>query len=304
MLREMYVASAELKFVGEPGETGQLQGYGSVFNVLDSYGDMIAPGAFDVTLAEQKSSGRIMPMFGEHSFAFMGGDPYPIGYWTKVEPDAKGLRVEGKFVGLGHPDVARAHELAKAGLLKGLSIAFKAKESVKGTKVGEPKRLLKSLELFSIDLVGDPANPLATVDNIKAMLNMPNHQAAAQALQDAHQMCTESMGGGDAPTSDERNQITGKIKEAYRHVTGQDMPVSAKAIAFDQLRELKKWLHLPVEQNGRGFSAKQADEIAELVFKSTSLGESGDHAAATAARKEAVANIRAALSGFSLKPGE
>jgi HK97 family phage prohead protease len=304
MQREVFAASAELKFVGDP-EAGEIAGYGSVFNTLDWHGDMISPGAFDETLAEQKAAGRVLPMFGEHSFAFIGGDPYPIGVWTDVQPDEKGLRVKGKLVSLQHPDVSRVRDLVKVGAIPGMSIAYKVRPggAVKGVKAGEPKRLLKSLDLFSIDVVGEPSNPQARIDSIKAMLTMPNHQAAADAIQQAHQMCVDCMGGGDAPTADERNQITGSLKDAYRHLTGAEVPVAMKA-HFERLRELKKWLHLPVEQGGRGFSSKQADEIAELVFKSMPRDESGDSAAASAARKEAVEKIKTILSGFSLKFGE
>jgi hypothetical protein len=305
MLREYFSTAAEVKFVGDPG-AGEVSGYATVYGILDSHRDVIMRGAFDKTLAEQKAAGRKMPMFGEHSFAFIGGDPYPIGVWDEVEPDERGLRVKGRFVALDHPDVARVHRLTKEGLTGGISIAYNLKPDgfVKGKTPGDPLRTINEIKyLHSIDLVADPSNPHARVDSVKAMMTMPNHQAATDAIQQAHQMCVDCMGGGDAPTAGERNQITGHLKDAYRHLTGAEMPVVMKA-HFEQLRELKKWLHLPVEQGGRGFSSKQADEVAELVFKSLPRDESGDSAAASAARKEAVGEIRRVLSGFSLKFGE
>jgi HK97 family phage prohead protease len=303
--REVFAASCELKLVGDPG-LGELGGYATVYDVLDWHRDIIKRGAFDKTLAEQKAAGRKMPMFGEHSFALLGGDPYPVGVWDEIEPDERGLRVKGRFIGLDHPDVARLHKLTKEGLTGGLSIAYNVTPDgyVKGKNPGDPLRTINQIQhLHSIDIVGDPSNPLARIDSVKAMLTMPNHQAAADAIQQAHQMCVDCMGGGDAPTADERNQITGNLKDAFRHLTGAEIPVATK-VHFDQLRELKKWLHLPVEQGGRGFSSKQADEVAELVFKSLPRDESGDSAAASAARKEAVSEIRQLLSGFSLKFGE
>jgi hypothetical protein len=59
-----------------------------------------------------------------------------------------------------------------------------------------------------------------------------------------------------------------------------------------------------VDQGGRGFSQSQADEIAELVFKSMPRDESGDAAAASAARKQVVGEIASLLSGFSLNLGK
>jgi HK97 family phage prohead protease len=299
-MRESFAAAAELKFVGN-GEAGEVSGYATVYNVLDWHRDVILAGAFDKTLAEQKASGRKMPMFGEHSFAILGGDPYPIGVWDEVTPDERGLRVKGRFVGRDHPDVARVHQLTKEGLVGGISIAYALEDGgyVKGKKPGDPLRTINSIDyLHSIDLVADPSNPLARVDSVKTMLSMPNHQAAADALKAAHDMCVECLSGGDAPTSDERSGIQDNIRTAYKHITGSDMPMKMR---FDQLRELKRWLHAPVDQGGRGFSNAQADEIAELVFKSMPRDERGDSAAASAVRAQAVGEIRGLLSGFSLK---
>ena len=291
---------AELKFEGD-GTSGQITGYGAVFSNLDLNGDMLMPGAFDATLAEQKAAGRVLPMFGEHSFAFLGGDPYPIGYWTDVTPDAKGLRVTGELVGLEHPDVSRVHTLLKKKVIGGLSIAFRPKEdgATKGAKGTGIRRHLNAVDLYSIDVVGDPANPQARVESVKSMLSMPNTQAAADAIASAHAMCAECMTGGDAPTRAERDQIMGNLSTAHQHLTGDAL--SATMMRFDQLREFKRWLHLPVDQGGRGFSNSQADELATLIFKSMPRDEDGD---AIAARKAAVGDIARLLSGFSLKFGD
>jgi hypothetical protein len=301
MLRHVFAAPAELKFINS-GEAGEVGGYATVFGVLDWHRDVIVKGAFDKTLAEQKASGRKMPMFGEHSFAFLGGDPYPIGVWDELEPDERGLRVKGHFIGQDHPDVARVHTLCKEGLVGGISIAYglKSEGFIQGKKAGDPLRTITSIDyLHSVDLVADPSNPQARVDSVKQMLTMPNHQAAADAIQEAHQMCVDCMGGGDAPTSDERGQIMQKMRDAYGHLTGNDVPMKMK---FDQLRELKGWLHRPVEQGGRGFSAAQADQIASLVFKSSNSRDESEDATG-AARKQAVGEIRSLLSGFSLNSG-
>ena len=288
-----------LKFEGDPA-LGEISGYGSTFNVIDANGDMIMPGAFDATLAEQKTSGRVIPMFGEHSFAFIGGDPYPIGGWTTVEPDAKGLRVTGKLIGLKHPDVGRVWELVKEKLIRAMSIAFRVRDGgyEKGTKTGEPRRWLKAVDLFSIDLVGDPANTGATIDSIKSILKLPNHQKAAATIKDAFGLVSESLAGGNAPSKAQREQLNEYLQDAHRELTGEDIPLAM--MRFEQLRELKKWLHLPVDQGGRGFSNSQADEVASLIFKSAPRDEDHD---AKAARRAAVGDIARALSGFSLNPG-
>lgn len=289
MLRDVFAASAELKFVGDPAE-GVIEGYGSVYNVLDYHQDLIEPGAFDATLAEQKASGRKMPMFAEHSFALFGGDPHPVGVWDEVTPDERGLHVKGHFVALKHPDVQRAYELSKEGLMGGISIAYKVGDFVKGTKAGEPARRIKSIGyLHSIDLVSEPANSHARVTTVKSMMTMPHTQSAADSIKQAHQMCLDCMGGGDAPTKSERDQIMTKLRQAHRDLTGEDLPMEGKSFE-PTIREFEDWL-----REKHGFSRSKARDIGNLVFKSANPRDEDD-----AAAKEAVRELRAAFGGFSL----
>jgi HK97 family phage prohead protease len=237
-----------------------------------------------------------MPMFGEHSFAMLGGDPYPVGVWDEVEPDQHGLRVKGRLVGLNHPDVARVYELTKEGLTGGISIAYKVHPEgfVRGTKPGDPSRRIKKIELLhSIDLVSDPSNPQARVTNVKTTMSMPHTQEAAEAIRQARQMCLECMSGGDAPTTEERNQISDRLRHSYKSLTGEDLPILDGKKSFDTLREFKKWLHLPRDEGGRGLSNSKAEEIAELVFKSA---EPRDEGQAT----EALRELAGAFAGFTL----
>jgi hypothetical protein len=292
MMREIFAAAAELKFVGDPA-AGQIEGYATVWNVIDRHGDSIVPGAFDATLAEHKANGTMPGMYGEHSYFMFGGDPYPVGEWTEMEPDTKGLHVKGNLIALEHPDVARLHKLLQKKVLKGLSIAWSGRgdgvERNKKAAAGEPKRYLRSIDLFSVDPVRDPANRLASVEAVKAMMSMPNTAAAAESLVHAHEMCLACMGGGDAPTTDERNQITGHIRTAYKHITGNDMPTSTKSKP-GTIRELERSLR------ELGFSNSEARSIAERGFK-TATPRDEDEAAA---RLKALGELRGALSGFTL----
>ncbi len=304
LLREHFASTAELKFVGSEG-AGQIEGHAAVFSNMDSKGDMIMPGAFDATLAEHKANGTMPSMFAEHS-AFLGGDPLPIGKWTEWHADETGLRVKGHLIALTHPDVFRTFELMKAGVMTGLSIAWAGREGgiKRGTKAGEPKRYLESIDVFSADPVCDPANRLARLDSVKAMMAMPNTQAAAESIAKAHAMCVDCLSGGNAPTRDQRSEILQHLQDGHRHLTGQDIPAAMK-MKFEQLlHELKKQLHAHPDVGGRGLSSSRADELAELVFKmSMPRDESGD-AAAKAAVKEAMGAIRGVLAGFSLNPKE
>jgi HK97 family phage prohead protease len=290
-MHDIFAAPAELKFVGEP-DAGEIEGYGSVFGLKDWHKDVVDPGAFDETLAEHKANGTMPAMYAQHS-AFLGGDPYPVGVWTHIEPDQKGLRCKGQLIALDHPDVSRVRQLVLKGAMRGLSIAFNAKPNgaVYGKREGEPRRTLKAVDLHAIDLVTNPSNSAARIESIKAMLNMPNHQAAAEALLQAHATCQDCLKGGDAPTADERRTIFQHIAAAYKHITGQDMPTSAKSKP-STIREfedtLREW----------GFSTSEARVIAERGFKSSSTRDE------EGATKEALSEMAGVLSGFSLKFGD
>lgn len=152
------------------GDSMSFTGYGAVFGNVDSYGDVIAPGAFAETLRGAKTSGQWPAMLSQHG-GFMGGadDMMPIGVWTDMAEDGRGLWVEGR---LAPTQRGRdAYELLKMKprpALNGLSIGFVAKEYSVGTKPKEPKRTLKSIDLIEVSLVTTPANPKARVQSVKA----------------------------------------------------------------------------------------------------------------------------------------
>lgn len=86
-------------------------GYASVFNGTDSYGDTIMPGAFKKSI----ETNGIPKMFFNHQWNM------PIGKYTKLEEDSKGLYVEGEFT----PGLQLADDVSAAmvhGTLDGLSI--------------------------------------------------------------------------------------------------------------------------------------------------------------------------------------
>lgn len=68
---------------------GRFAGYASVFNRLDSGGDVVLPGAFTKSLSKRR--GRIRLLF-QH-------DPKePIGLWEELREDGHGLFARGKLV--------------------------------------------------------------------------------------------------------------------------------------------------------------------------------------------------------------
>jgi hypothetical protein len=98
----------EIKFAaGDGAEARTFSGYGAVFNNVDSYGDVIDPGAFKKTLSEAKKSDAWPAMLLQHGgFGFNADDMTPIGIWTEMDEDENGLKITGKLA-----DTQRGNEV-------------------------------------------------------------------------------------------------------------------------------------------------------------------------------------------------
>ncbi len=158
------------------GDDGTVEGYGSVFGERDSYDDVIAPGAFKGSLAAHKAIGTMPAMLWQHDGA------KPIGIWTEMVEDSKGLRIKGQLA-LGTVLGKEAHALLKLGALNGLSIGFVSKQWTydRDTDV----RTLTELDLWEVSLVTFPANGKARVTNVKAADDMAVPKDAERLLRDA-----------------------------------------------------------------------------------------------------------------------
>lgn len=176
----------EVKFAdGAPD--GAFSGYGAVFGNADAYGDVITRGAFRDSLREWKKAKALPPLLLQHGGWGIGADDLmPVGIWTDMAEDEHGLKVEGRLA-LGTQRGREAYELLKLDrpALDGLSIGYRAKEFVVGTKPDEPRRTLKKIDLVEVSLVTFPANDKARVQAVKAIDAIGTLSDAEAILRDA-----------------------------------------------------------------------------------------------------------------------
>lgn len=287
--------AVEFKFLGD-GETGQFEGYGSIYNNIDSYGDMVMPGAFAASLAEHKAAGTMPGLYAEHSI-YMGGDLLPVGAWNEITEDGRGLRVKGKISALDTDHGRRVRSLMQDGALRGLSIAFTVRPGgaakTGNKKPGEAKRLLKAVDLASVDIVRDPSNPAAVIDQVKSLMAMVDHQAACKAVAAAIGLHRATMAGSDSPNVEERSQMLQHLKDAHKALTGQEMPSGMKSMPLT-IRELEQIL-----RDG-GCSNTLARAFAEHGFKSSLLPREEGKDTAIAATRAALDDLGPSLAGFTL----
>ena len=137
---------------------GLISGYASVFGVVDEQGDRVINGAFSRSLKDIDDSSKWPKMLWQH-------DPKePIGQWTKIQEDAKGLYVEGQLL-LDLQRGREAYALLKSKVIDGLSIGYRVVEAHKSEMAGE--RLLSQLDLLEVSLVTFAANTAAKITEVK-----------------------------------------------------------------------------------------------------------------------------------------
>lgn len=141
------------------GDDGSIEGYGSVFGVLDNWADVIEQGAFADSLAAHKAAGTMPAMLWQHDA------DHPIGVWTEMVEDARGLRVKGQLA-LDTVKGQEARALLKMGAINGLSIGFISKQW--SYDVDTDVRSLTEVDLWEVSLVTFPANEKARVTNVKS----------------------------------------------------------------------------------------------------------------------------------------
>ena len=186
---------------------GTVTGYASTFDRdPDSYGDVIAKGAFAKTLAEweaKREDGVYIPLLYGHST----DDPaYNIGRVVSAIEDERGLLIEAEF----DPDNDKAQyvrKLVKEGRLYQFSFAFDCTDFAEveledGRKVNE----LRELALYEVSLVQIPANQHAEVVDVKSAKSGRRNSAADE------QSLREIL--------DKLQDITGEVAEAQSIVNG------------------------------------------------------------------------------------
>lgn len=205
---EQLACDLELKF---DESTGRIEGYGSVFGLLDRGGDIVLPGAFKAGIRGKKT----LPMLWQH-------DPStPIGVWTEMAEDDKGLRLAGQLV-TDVPQAAAARALVKAKAVTGLSIGYRTQDYEIDRSTGA--RRLKKVDLWEVSLVTFPMLPEAQISGIKSIdpraleaeLRRDLNMSSAAAVKAVAIVKQHLRDGGVSPDQDSRDGVKNLIMSLRR----------------------------------------------------------------------------------------
>ena len=145
-------------------EAGVITGYFSTYDrEPDSYGDVIAPGAFTDTIKARKESGHPFPLCWNHDLDQIIGSVDP----DNITDTDKGPLMTASF--FDTPLAQEKRAIVKSGVVYQFSFAYDVLEAgpvelEDGTKANE----LRKLDLFEVSIVPIPANQNAVMTEIKS----------------------------------------------------------------------------------------------------------------------------------------
>ena len=168
--------------------SGSIEGYASTWiRKADSWGDVVAKGAFTKTLKERWNGGKGIPFLWSHKLddlkAFIGT--------AEADEDEKGLHFVAQFDDT--EEAQKVRQLYKDGRLRKFSFAYDVIRSGEveledGGKANE----LQELDLFEISAVTIPANDDAGVVDVKS--GRRNSKADEDKIKQAIKLLQDVLG--------------------------------------------------------------------------------------------------------------
>lgn len=207
----------ELKSISD---SGKFSGYGSVFNVVDSYADIVAPGAFAESIAKHKSANRLPALLWQHRSA------EPVGVYTSMDEDSIGLPVEGQLA-LTTVRGAEAHALMKMGAITGLSIGYQTRKESFDKVTGI--NTLSQVDLWEVSLVTFPANDAARIQTVKNIEEIEDLKSAEQYLRDSGLSRREAVA------------FIARVKGFSQRDSGESMEVVLEALKKSHLSGMRQF---------------------------------------------------------------
>ena len=147
---------------------GQFSAYASVFGNVDSYGDVVVPGAFADDLKAWEESGNAIPLLFGHN---MSDPDFNIGHVVDAKEDERGLLVTAEL-DLENPKAKQVYRMLKGRRINQMSFAYDVleggdaqREKADGTKEGYYE--LRKLKLYEVSVVTIGANQETEVLAVK-----------------------------------------------------------------------------------------------------------------------------------------
>ena len=210
-------------------DSGKISGYFATYDrIPDSYGDVIAKGAFTETIQNRKDSGHPFPLCWGHDLNQIVGAVYP----EDIEDTKKGPLMTASF--FNSPLAQEKREIVKSGVVYQFSFAYDILDAEMVTlEDGTKAQELRKLDLFEVSIVPIPANPRAEVTDIKA--GRRNSKSDEQAIREAIALLESVLDDEESDDGEDNVEANGAPEEQKQSNPKKDALLAAiKAIEEEE----------------------------------------------------------------------
>lgn len=280
-------------------QDGQFRALVSVFGNLDSYGDVIAPGAFTESLAEWEASGDPIPVIWSHKW----DDPFAhIGTVISAVETDRGLEIVGEISAeerQTNPLAERVYVLLKQHRVRQFSFAYDVLEAGQVEHDGNTVTQLQQLRVHEVGpcLVGvNQATELQDIKSATPDSNTPHQEAPMSQItpdktipkkyQDRveaeHEKAQALLKGRavDELSADERSTYDQHVDAATK-ASEQGRRSKETAAFFEDLGKsisrTSDGIRPPFRTSAEAFGAKAAESLTAQNFGSGRNGVHGGH---------------------------
>lgn len=219
---------------------GQFSAYASVFGNVDSYGDVVVPGAFADDLKAWEASGNPIPLLFGHN---MSDPDYNLGHVIEATEDEKGLLVTAQL-DLENPKAMQTYRMLKGRRVNQMSFAYDVleggdaqREKADGSK--ESYYELRKLKLYEVSVVTIGANQETEVLAVKtaadALLSGTKAGRAISAKNEAElRKAHEAIGNVLSAIGQDDDQEKASGTTEAKSDASDEEPIEAKSSVSDE----------------------------------------------------------------------
>ena len=190
---------------------GQFTAYASTFTrTPDSYGDVVAPGAFTNTLAEWAAKDAPIPLLFGHR---MDDPDFNIGHVMTAAEDEHGLLVTAQL-DLDNPKAVQTYRLLKGRRIDQMSFSYDVLDEAQVEIDGQKANELRELSLYELSVVPLGANRETEILAVKAQADalvagMKAGRVLAQKHIDSLRSAQEAIGAVIAAAEADQDKASG-----------------------------------------------------------------------------------------------
>lgn len=274
---------------------GQFTAVVSTFDVVDSQGDVMKPGAFDDSIAKFQA-GTVIPILFAHNW----NDPQAnIGVITGMRQTATCLEIDGQL-DLSSPNGLQCFKLLKDGRIHEFSVGGDAHYGPSiDQSHGDCVWPIEKFDLFEVSLCLRGANPETRLVSTKS--DDPPNDTGPQDMKPDSTEGSEPDGSGPFSMQFDRDELRNLIREVMHEEQSQAEPAEpdepADSTEIASLPDLTAWAAEMetqlISEGDSDMSMKQELQDALTRVKAIAAAAQGEGRAFTTEENDEIISLRA-----------